>query len=168
MKQTAFNSIRLVLLLLLGVSGLVSGQLIEAATETPAGPWELVVDPDNLKNMTELIPYTVDLTLIYNSNEPPDVYQTENAVFVVRITYTNYLTISLSDTLVNFTWADIVDGNNKTIIVTGKVIGYEDLTFELDVYPSAGEEAIESFPLLYGYHVTVNRESNLLGNIFTL
>lgn len=168
MQKTAFVRFWIVFLLLIRTSGLAFAELIEATTEASTEPWELIVDPENLENIIENIPYTVNLTLIYSGNDPPVVYQTEDAIFVVRINCTSYVTIRLTENSINYTWADVVEGNNKTITVTGNVIGYSDLTFELDVIPGVGVEVIETFPLLSGYHVTVLRATNLWDHIFTM
>lgn len=167
MKQTAFTSTLAVFLLLVGA--VVCDELLEATTEGPPSPWILSIDPENLENIIEHNPYTANLTLSYNGNDPlPAAYQTEDAVFVVRITYNNHVSLSLNESLIKFSWDDIVSGNNQTLIATGNVIGYTDLTFELDILTADGAEVSETFLLLSGYHVTVIQASNLWDNLFTM
>lgn len=162
MKQAALA----VLLLLVGA--VVSNDLLEATTEVPAGPWLLKIDPENLENVIEHNPHTVNLSLTYTGLDPPASYQTEEAVFVIRVTYNNHLAVSLNESFIKFTWDDIASGNNQTLIVTGNVIGYTDFTFELDILPADGAEASETVLLLTGYHVTIIQASNLWDNLFTI
>jgi hypothetical protein len=141
---------------------------IVVTTSSPdAGPWALVVNPLTLERITEMIPYTINLTLTYTGSEGP-TYASNETVFIVKVSTTNLLTVILESKEIIFTWEDIMEGNNKSLGVTGQVIGYVDLNFVLDILPKTGSVAIETVPVLSGYLVTVIRASDNLDNVFTM
>jgi hypothetical protein len=76
--------------------------------------------------------------------------------------------VKLASKEIVFTWEDVTEGNNKSLGVTGQVIGYVDLNFVLDILPKNGSVAVETVPVLSGYLVTVIRESDTLDNVFTM
>ena len=140
----------------------------ETATAAPeVVPWLLIADPPKLERITELIPYTVNFTLAYTGAEEPK-YATAESVFVVKISMTNSLTAVLSSNRIDFTWEDVVEGNNMTLTVTGQVIGYVDLIFVMDILPKNGSVAAETVTAFPPYLVTVIRASDTLDNIFTV
>ncbi len=130
-------------------------------------PWVLIADPPKLERITEMLPYTVNLTLTYTGSDQP-TYATPETVFAVKITMSNSLTVALSTSRIEFTWEDVVEGNNMTLTVTGQVIGYVDLIFVMDILPKNGSVAAETVTVLSPYLVTVIRASDTLDNIFTV
>jgi hypothetical protein len=76
--------------------------------------------------------------------------------------------VKLNSNQIVFTWEDILESNNKSLVVTGQVIGYVDLNFVLDILPKTGSVATETVPVLSGYLVTVIRASDTLDNVFTM
>jgi hypothetical protein len=80
--------------------------------------------------------------------------------------------VKLNSNQIVFTWEDILESNNKSLVVTGQVIGYVDLNFVLDILPKTGSVATETLaetvPVLSGYLVTVIRASDTLDNVFTM
>lgn len=161
-------SAALLLLLLVGTSTCSSDELSAATTPSPErSPWVLVADPEKYERITELVPYTINLTLIYNATSKPQ-YATAETLYVVKVSMSNTLTVKLDTDRIEFTLEDVVDGNNKTLVVTGQVIGYVDLNFEMDVLPKNGSESVEKVTVLSGYLITVIRASDTLDNIFTV
>ena len=70
---------------------------------------------------------------------------------------------------IEFTWAEINEGTNKSIQVIGQVIGYADLNFVLDILSRNDSTApVKTIPVLSGYVVTVVRASDTLDNVFTM
>jgi len=145
-----------------------------AAGPPEAGvPWLLVADPPKLERITELLPYTVNFSLSYTGDgKQPAIYATPDTVFVVNISTSNSMTAALSSDRIEFTWQDVVEGNNMTLTVTGRVIGYVDLIFAMDILTlsrngsaSAVAETVTKFPR---YSVTVVRASEIMDNVFTM
>lgn len=171
MSLSSVSSCVVILLLFISAFPLDSKADENVATTTPKpdlGPWVLIADPTKLERITELLPYTINLTLTYTGIEPTK-YATPDAIFVVRISTTNSLTVALDTKQIEFTWEDVVDGNNKTLEVTGQVIGYVDLNFNMDILPKNGSVAAEKdIIVLSAYLVTVIRASDTLDNIFTV
>lgn len=96
-------------------------------------------------------------------------HATPTSIFVVKISTTNSLTVALDSNRIEFTWEDVVESNNKTLQVTGQVIGYVDLNFDMDILPKNGSTASETdITVLSSYLVTVIRASDTLDNIFTV
>ncbi|KAK4024157.1 hypothetical protein OUZ56_009545 [Daphnia magna] len=132
------------------------------------GPWVLITHPPKLERITEKIPYTINLTLTYSGSEELPEYVTSEALFVVKVFTTNDLTVVLNREEIVFTLEDVNEGNNKSIQVTGQVIGYVDLNFVLDILPNNGSVAADTIAILSDYVVTVVRESDTMDNIFTV
>ncbi len=78
----------------------------------------------------------------------------------------------MNETRINFIWTDIVDGKHHELIVTGNVIGYSDLNFELHLpqIKAAVENAtVKLRSLDSGYRVmTVIKANSLIDKIFTM
>lgn len=125
-----------------------------------------------MERITEKIPYTINLTLVYNGTEEMPFPGAANALFVVTVTLTNDQTLDLTSDRIEFTWEDITQQYNQTLEFKGKVVGYVDLNFQLEIIPDGVGGAVivkEVVPdLLTGYLVTVIRQSNTMANIMTL
>ena len=139
------------------------------------GPWVLIADPIKLERITEKFPYTINLTLTYarNHDDPPPVYivTPEAFRFVVKVSMSNHHTVAINNNnqKIEFTWAEINEGTNKSIQVIGQVIGYADLNFVLDILSRNDSTApVKTIPVLSGYVVTVVRASDTLDNVFTM
>lgn len=139
------------------------------------GPWILIADPMKLERITEKFPYTINLTLTYarNHDDPPPVYITtpEAFRFVVKVSMSNHHTVAINNNnqKIEFTWAEITEGTNKSIQVIGQVIGYVDLNFVLDILSRNDSTApVKTISVLSGYLVTVVRASDTLDNVFTM
>lgn len=132
------------------------------------GPWVLITHPPKLERITEKIPYTINLTLTYSGSEELPEYVTSEALFVVKVFTANDLTVVLNREEIVFTLEDVNEGNNKSLQVTGQVIGYVDLNFVLDILPNNGSVAADTIAILSDYVVTVVRESDTMDNIFTV
>jgi hypothetical protein len=172
MLSLSLNSVAAILLVLLAGFPVNNGDDTDAAVVTTpspdVGPWVLVANPLKLERITEMIPYTINLTLTYSESEEPPKYVSKETLFVVKVSTTNPLTVKLASKEIVFTWEDVTEGNNKSLGVTGQVIGYVDLNFVLDILPKNGSVAVETVPVLSGYLVTVIRESDTLDNVFTM
>ncbi|EFX76606.1 hypothetical protein DAPPUDRAFT_248773 [Daphnia pulex] len=172
MLSLSLNSVAAILLVLLAGFPVNNGDDTDAAVVTTpspdVGPWVLVTNPLKLERITEMIPYTINLTLTYSESEEPPKYVSKETLFVVKVSTTNPLTVKLDSKEIVFTWEDVTEGNNKSLGVTGQVIGYVDLNFVLDILPKNGSVAVETVPVLSGYLVTVIRESDTLDNVFTI
>jgi len=171
MLSLSLNSVAAILLVLLAGFPVNNGDDTDTVVTTPSpevGPWVLVANPLKLERITELIPYTINLTLTYTESEEPPKYVSNETLFVVKVSTTNHLTVKLDSKEIVYTWEDITEGNNKSLGVTGQVIGYVDLNFVLDILPKNGSVAAETVPVLSGYLVTVIRESDTLDNVFTM
>lgn len=156
-----------VVLLLAGVSVSKGDDQNETIPFQDVGPWVLIADPLTLERITEHIPNTINLTLTYTGSELPD-YVTFETLFVVKVFTTNDLTVVLSKEQLVFTLQDVTEGNNKSLEVTGQVIGYVDLNFVLDILPKNGSLAADTVAVLSDYLVTVVRASDTLDNVFTV
>lgn len=139
------------------------------------GPWVLTADPLKLEKITEKFPYTINLTLTYAKSEgdSPPVYVTTPEAFryVVKVSMSNQQTVAIQDNnqKIEFTWAEITEGTNKSIEVIGQVIGYVDLNFVLDILPANDSSVpVKTIPVLSSYLVTVVRASDTLDNVFTM
>ena len=133
---------------------------LSTASPTAEGePWELIADPPKLERITELEPNHMNLSLTYKGSETPP-FVTNETIFLVQISMSNSLTVVLNTYEIEFTWEDIVDGNNKTLQVTGQVIGYVDLNFVMDIIPKPGSIPVKNdIPVLSNYLITVVRAS---------
>ena len=146
-------------------------KLVATSADSNVDAWLLIADPPKLERITELLPYTVNLTLAYNGTEQP--YATPEAVFIVTISTSNSLTVALSTNRIEFTREDIVEGNNISLTVTGQVIGYVDLIFVMDIVlrntkNDSADDVVETVTKFPHYLVTVIRASETLDNIFTM
>lgn len=125
-----------------------------------------------MESITEKIPYTINLTLAYNGTEEVPFEGVNNALFVVTVSLTNHQTLNLTTDRIEFSWEDVTEGNNKTLEIIGKVVGYVDLNFALEIIPeglggaTTVSETVDD--LLKGYLVTVVRQSNTMSNIMTI
>lgn len=155
-----------------------NGQDNQTLVSTETSPWLLVADPPKLERITEMTPYTVNLTLTYTEKygDPPSKYAAspESFRFVVKVSMSNRQTVALGNNQeIEFTWNDIADANksSKTMELTGRVIGYVDLKFILEILPANhlnDSVVLETFPVLSGYLVTVVRASETLDTAFTM
>ena len=172
MLSLSSNSVAVILLVLLAGFPANKGDetdTVMTTTSSPdVGPWVLVANPLTLERITEMIPYTINLTLTFTGTEEPPKYLTNETLFIVKVSTTNPLTVKLNSNQIVFTWEDILESNNKSLVVTGQVIGYVDLNFVLDILPKTGSVATETVPVLSGYLVTVIRASDTLDNVFTM
>lgn len=158
----------LLALLLVAVSNCYASDEETATAAPPTGPWFLLAEPPNsLERIIEEQPYTINLTLSYNSTDAQDAYDTANT-FIVRISMSNSLTLKLSDDNLEFTWDDVVKGNQKALEVVGQVIGYVQLDFKMEVRKNNESAILEEHDVLKEYLVTVVRLDNTLDRIFTL
>lgn len=140
----------------------------EETTGATTGPWYLLAEPvDKLERIIEQIPSTINLTLCYNGTDY-SAYDSPDALFIVRISMSNSLTLKLSSDFLEFTWEDVVQGNNKTLEVLGQVIGYIYLNFQMEVHANNASSTSEEYTVLKDYLVTVVRQDNTLDNIFTM
>ena len=144
-----------------------------AATSASAElvPWVLIANPPKLERITELLPFTVNFTLTFNGTDQPK-YAIPETVFVVTVSTSNSLTVSLSTKRMEFTWEDVVEGNGIPLTVTGQVIGYVDLIFVMDIVlrntkNDSADDVVETVTKFPHYLVTVIRASQTLDNIFT-
>ena len=145
-------------------------QLAVTTAGTDVTPWLLLADPPKLERITELLPYTVNLTLAHTSAAQPK-YATPEAVFILKISTSNSVTASLSTNRMEFTWEDVIEGNNITLTVTGQVIGYVDLLFFMDIVlpkNDSAEDVVETVTKFSPYSVTVVRASETLDSIFIM
>lgn len=91
----------------------------EVETDPEVTVWFMAAKPTRLSSIFEDQPYTVNVTLRYNGTTPLP-FDAANAKYVVSISMTNPHTVTLSQDKLNFTWEDINDSVNQTLIVTGK------------------------------------------------
>lgn len=143
---------------------------VSANTPTPESVlWKLVADPPELLRITEMEPNYVNLSLTYTESEKPS-YVTNETIFLIKISMSNILTVVLNTYEIEFTWEDVEDGNNKTLQVTGQVIGYVDLNFAMDIIPKSGSVAVNKDIAILPekYLITVVRASDTLDNVFTM
>lgn len=129
-----------------------------ADLDRPSNPWILTASPVKLENIIVHLPYTVELVLRYNETLTLD----DEILYVVKVSSINQITLDLKTSAVTFSGREIKEGCNKTLEMTGNVIGYADLNFYLE--PQEGQRLI---PLLLDYRVTVIRRSNALDVSFT-
>ena len=172
------SSLRAACLLLLAVFTTTScnGQYVnQTIAYSSDGPWVLTTDPMKLEKITEKSPYTINLTLTYARSEddsPPVYAATPEAFrFVVKVSMSNQQTVAINDSnqKIEFTWAEITEGTNKSIEVIGQVIGYVNLNFVLHILSTNDSSVpVKPYPVLSGYLVTVVRASDTLDNVFTM
>ena len=154
-----------------------NGQYLNQTNQTRSeadGLWVLIADPLKLERITEKVPYTINLTLTYIGHEdlqPVYAATPEAFRFVLKVSMSNQQTVAINNnnTNVEFTWTEIIEGNNKPLHVIGQVIGYADLNFVLDILSrNESTASINAIPVLSGYSVTVVRASDTLDNVFTM
>lgn len=168
-------------LILVLITANCNGQDNHTLPSTETSPWLLVADPPKLERITEMSPYTINLTLTYNGEhgDSPPKYATSPQAFrfVVKVSMSNHQTVAFRNNQeIEFEWDDIADANNngsKNLEITGQVIGYVSLNFILDILPAVAHQrndsiAFESIPVLSGYLVTVVRASDTLDTVFTI
>lgn len=154
-------------LLLLVVGPSTAVDVVESTT--PSGPdtggWALLADPPKLDKITEYLPYNVSISLVYNASEAP-LFVTPDTVFVVSVATSNEVTVTLSETRFEFTWRDVLEGNNKTLEVVSHVIGYVDLYFTMERRDPGADDQKDY--LLLKYSITIIRSSDVVDVIFTM
>ena len=152
----------LFLLLLAAVSPLSRAQEQAEEESQTASDFILFIEPANeLLKIIESIPQTINISLAYNGSESLQ----SDGQYIVSVTMSNRLTLIMENCTVAFSAQDIMDSVNKTLSLTGRVIGYVDLSFHLTLPGSSENEALL---LVKKYLVTVVRATNFWDNMFTI